>query len=109
MIVVALDLEIGTIAGGQGPDLVIVRGGGHVIVTMTGIDHAPGRMIVTMTEGDLVRGLDSHQFMRHLSCPCNYIRWSYHHNFCVQLVHFLNSSVVPAPSFLYYVILFVAK
>lgn len=59
MIVVALDPEIDTIAGGQGPDLVIVRGRGHVIVTMTGIDHAPGRMIVTMTEGDLVRGLES--------------------------------------------------
>ena len=59
MIVVALDPEIDTIAGGQGPDLVIVRGGGHVIVTMTGIDHAPGHMIVMMTEGDLVRGLES--------------------------------------------------
>lgn len=58
MIAVALDPEIVMIVGGQGPDLVIVRGGGHVTVIMTGIDHAPGHMIVTMTEGDLVRGLE---------------------------------------------------
>ena len=59
MIVVALDPEIETIEGGQGPDLVIARGGGHVIEMVTGVDHAPGHMIVTMTEGGLVPGLES--------------------------------------------------
>ena len=70
MIVVALDPEIGTIARGQGPDLVIVKGGGHVIVTMTGIDHAPGHMIATMTEDDLVRGLESVISLRDIYHTC---------------------------------------
>ena len=85
MIVVVPDPEIATIAGSQGPDLVIVKGrghvsgqgpdlviekgGGHVIVIMTGIDHAPGHMIVTMTEGDLVRDLEKqlavHETLNH--------------------------------------------
>ena len=85
MIVVVPDPEIATIAGGQGPDLVIVKGGGHVIgqgpdlvivkggghviVITTGIDHAPGHMIVMMTEGDLVQDLEKqssvHETLNH--------------------------------------------
>jgi hypothetical protein len=95
MIVVALDPEIDTIAGGQGPDLVIVKGGGHVIVIMTGIDHAPGRM--TMTEGDLVRGLEN-QSSAHETfiIPCTIIHWLYHHHY-----FFVYSLLITCPFFLF--------
>ena len=68
MTVVALDPGIATIAGGQGPGRAIVRGGDHVIVIMTGDDHAPGHVIVTMRGGDPVRDLEienCHQSTRH--------------------------------------------
>lgn len=52
MIVAVLDREIGTIAGGQGPDLAITKGRDHVIETTTDDDHILGHVIVTMTGGD---------------------------------------------------------
>ena len=58
MIVAVLDPEITMTAEGQGPGLV--RGGGHVIVIMTGDSLALGHMIVTMREGALVRDLERH-------------------------------------------------
>lgn len=74
MTVVALDPGTAMIVGGQGPDLVIVRGGGHVIVIMTSDDHVPGHMIVTMREGALVQDLENlasvHEILNHLCTQC---------------------------------------
>ena len=55
MTVVGLDPGIGMTAGGQGPGLVIVRGGGHVIVTTISGDLVRGHVIVTMGGGDHVQ------------------------------------------------------
>lgn len=95
MIVVALDPETEMIEGGQGPDLVIARGGGHVIEMVTGVDHAPGHMIVTMTEGGLVPGLESVITSQYIE---SFLYTAlYHHNFCVQLVidFLINIPIIP--------------
>lgn len=70
MTVVVLDPGIATIVRGQGPDLVIVKGGGHVIVIMTSDDHAPGHMIVMTREGDLVRDLENQSVHETLNHTC---------------------------------------
>lgn len=52
------DLGIGTIAKDQGLDLMTVRGGGLVIVIMTGDDPVPGHVVETMRRDDHVQHLD---------------------------------------------------
>ena len=51
-----LDPGIGTTGKGQGPDLVIVRGRGHVIVMPTDNDQGLGHMIAMPTGQDHVLG-----------------------------------------------------
>ena len=58
MTVAGPDLRIGTIVEDQGLDLMIVRGGGLVIVIMTGDDLVPGHVVVTMRRDDHVQHLD---------------------------------------------------
>ena len=52
------DLGIGTIAKDQDPDLMTVKGGGLVIVIMTGDDLVPGHVVETMRRDDHVQRLD---------------------------------------------------